>query len=210
MVQAHDYFHTPGGSGISPLLPLCVAPLGKSLAATPLAQQLSFQPFFVGDEPLPLSALAIYLQSTGYASGGRWRIGVYDVSPPENYDVYPKALVHDFGLTGFPTGVSPEYLTTSGAGVTLTNGLYYYATVLETFAAGSYLPLVNLSPPTGADGTGYWPLNDQGGSTGSIMGWYTTGVNPLNPLPATAPLGMLLSSEGGSPERWCPCVFPVF
>jgi hypothetical protein len=209
-MQSYDYFHTPGNNGISPLLPLMLSPLGKLFQPSPTTGRLAFQPFFVGDVPLPLAQLSMYVIVTGYVSAGRWRLGIYDASPPADQDVYPKALVHDFGLTAAPTGAAgvQAITTAAGAGTTLVNGLYYFAAVYEGVVAATYRSLNNLCPPNTTNGTGPWLLNDHGVS-GSPLGWYTAHT-ATNALPANAPAGMALSAAAGSPEQWNPCVFPVF
>jgi hypothetical protein len=209
-MQIYDYLHAAGNSGIDLYKPLQLAPLTPTWPA-PSASRLMFQPFFVGDEDLPLAQLQVLVRCTGFVSGGRWRLGIYNTSPAADQDIYPKALIKDFGSTVSPTSGGLQYITTTAvSGVTLTNGLYYYASIFEGFSAATYLPLCNLSPPNLSDNGGPWLINDAGNISGPYpLGWSVAGVY-ANALPANAAAGMALARANTSPEGYCPMVFPVF
>jgi hypothetical protein len=203
-LQPYDYvLHDAGNDGLSPYKPLFLYQPAATVSTTQTASLLVFRPFFVGEGGLAISQLTVVVTDiVGYVSGGRYRLGIYDVSPPEDNDIYPKNLLMDFGLTEAPSASGIK--TTAASPLTLANGLYYVASVFEARTVTSMRVLAQ-----GYLGRGESPSIFGGFNTTGLtyVGLYQVAAfTAATPLPASAPAGMTLAASNTSPELYSPLV----
>jgi hypothetical protein len=141
-------------------------------------------PFFVGRLGRQVSALGVVVTSS---PGGVVKVGIYDVLPPLEYDVYPRNLVLSANIDVSATG-----LRTASASKFLENGLYWLVLGKQSgnqqFKAHHVLSGANFESAVGRS-----PLQWASGS--SINRFLSLGLTNASPLPERFPTGAVVYSS---------------
>jgi hypothetical protein len=157
-------------------------PLGTGVVVP--ANRLILQPFFVGTDGLTLTSCG--LLCTGGSGTNIAQFGVYAVSPPLTRDVYPKALVAETSAATYSaTGVVWSSGWIGGASsITLQNGLYYVAVLVDGVGARTFGSNPNYSDAS------FW-LGFEPVSRNPYSGFHAPHVSGTS-LPASFPAGASL------------------
>lgn len=191
MSQPYDWWHRAPNASLDPVfndrfIGENAGVLGSSTVAngSEVPNVLWTKLFFVGDDGVKIARMSIYINGGG-SPQNQARLGIYDVSPPNARDLYPKNLVYDFGTTPLwpvsaVSGPSIQETSTAPAGsVVLSTGYYWMACVLSGIAGNvnAEFRMSGANCPLGIDPTTFIPY----------IGFRTP--HTFGPLPLTFPAG---------------------
>jgi len=213
-MQITDYVHIYGSSGLNAFRPLSAGVVAVEPNPTVSAwnwdpTKMVMQPFFVGTEGLTITQLTLMVKSfSGYTSGGIARLAIYDCAPVEEHDVFPRFLVKDFGVTSMPANTGQMSTVATGPAITLTNGLYWIASVRSAASITTFGVYYKTDMPTNGFGPnilGGIPFNlGVGNGRNSILADLTTVRSVTTAFPDYAP-GYLVPTMGNG-QFYAPAV----
>jgi hypothetical protein len=96
--------------------------------AVPTVARITSAPFFVGGLGMTVRAMGIEKASGGNTGVGR--LGIYKMADPSARSNYPTTLMRDFGEV--VVGVASQVYTTAEDPISLPNGMYFAAFLLES------------------------------------------------------------------------------